>query len=83
MVRKLVLGLVMVCLVAFAAQASAQEMMEGTVTALGPALITVGDTTIDAKGYDLAGINIGDNVKVTYKTDSDKKIVESVEKIAE
>lgn len=83
MLRKLVLALAMVCLVAFAAQTSAQETMEGTVTALGPALITVGDTTIDAEGYDLAGINVGDNVKVTYKTNSDKKIVESVEKISE
>ncbi len=78
--KKLALALVLAFVLAFAVQALAKDM-EGKVTAVDPnaKTVTVEEVCLDAGHVDLSGIEVGDTVKVTYKEEGGKNILESIE----
>jgi hypothetical protein len=82
--KKLALILVFAFVLAFAVQALAKDM-EGKVTAidLSAKTVTVEGVSLDAGAADLSGIAVGDAVKVTYKVEGKKNILESITKAEE
>lgn len=82
--KGLVLTIVLAFVLAFAVQALAKDM-EGKVTAIDPSAktVTVEEVSLYAGDVDLSGIKVGDTVKVTYKVEGGKKILESIAKAEE